>query len=76
MIRKIIFTNFFSEFIHQVPKIIQVQKDLAEEVFLIWHYITTLSQNAADKILKTPCKVYDIYIFVQEVLLSKLYYKF
>ena len=30
-IREIIFTNYFYEFIHQV----QVQKDLAEEVFLM-----------------------------------------
>ena len=43
---------------------IQVQKDLAEEVFLIRHYIETVTQNAADKILKTPYEVNDIYILV------------
>ena len=33
MIRKIIFMNYFSEFIHQVVDKIQVQRDLAEDVF-------------------------------------------
>ena len=33
MIRKIIFTNYFSEFIHQVPIKIQVLKGLPEEAF-------------------------------------------
>ena len=41
---------------------IQVPKDFAEEVFSIRHYIYTLSQNAADKILKTPYELYDINI--------------
>ena len=35
MIRKIIFSNYISEFIHQVAINFQVQKDLVEEVFLI-----------------------------------------
>ena len=48
MIRKIIFTNYFSEFIHQV---VLVQKDLAGEI---------TKSNAADKILKTPYEDYDI----------------
>ena len=64
MIRRIIITNYFSEFIHQSRHKIQVQKGLAEEVFLIRQYIKTLSQDAADEILKTPCEVYDIYILV------------
>ena len=54
----------------------QVQKGLEEEVFLIRHYIKAGSQNAADKILKTPYEVHDICIIVGEVLLSKLYYKY
>ena len=37
MIREIIFTNYFSEFIHQVAIKIQAKK-LAEEVFLIRHF--------------------------------------
>ena len=52
MIRKIIFTNYSSKFIHHVAIKMQVPKGLAEEVFSIRHYIKTLSQNAADKILK------------------------
>ena len=52
---------------------IKIQKDLADRVLLIWHYIWTLSQNAAGKIFKMSFEVYDIYILVLEVLLSKLY---
>ena len=55
---------------------IQDPKSFAEEVFSIRHYIWTLSHIAADKILKTPYDVYDIYICVWEVLLSKLYYEY
>ena len=73
MIRKIIFTNYFSEFVQQSRHKIQVPKDLAKVEFSVRHYTKTLSQNDADKVLKTPDEVYDIYIIVCEVLLSKLY---
>ena len=39
-------------------------KGLAEEVFSVRHYINTLSENAADEILKTPYQVYDTCILV------------
>ena len=54
------------------PHKIQILKDLAEEVFSIRHYIKTLCQNAADKILKTPYECYDIFILVWEVCFQNL----
>ena len=45
-------------------------------MFSIRHYIYTLCQNAAGKILKKTYESYDIYILVWEVLLSKPYYEY
>ena len=76
MIRKIIFTNYFSEFIYQVLKKIRFWKALQKKCFqsdiIFRHYV----KNAAHKILRTPYEVYDIYILVWEVLLSKPYYEY
>ena len=73
MIRKIIFTNYFSEFKHQVAIKFRFWKTLQKKCFqsdiIVRHYV----KMPLIKFWKTPYDFYDIYILVWEVLLSKPY---
>ena len=63
MIRKIIFTNYFSEFIHQVAIKFRFRKTLQKKCFNPTLYLDTKSKSA-DKILKTPYEGYEIFMLV------------
>ena len=73
MIKEIIFTNCFSELIHQVPVNSGSERPCRRSVFNPTLYLDTLS-NAADKILKMPYEFYNIDILV--MILTVLFVKF
>ena len=77
MIRNIIFTNYFSEFIHQVSIKSRFWKALQKKCFqsdiIFKQYV---KMPPIKFILKTPYEFYDIYTLVWEVLLSKPHYEY